>query len=308
MQATLEAVLSSRSWRVTRFPRRLAREWRSLAMRRVLRRIRRRVRRQRAWHEERFVLGMPSAEERTGDVSHHAPVAVCAIVHAYYIDLLPEIVQRLLHCSELRRAIVTYPEDRDAGLYFRSLEPLRALGVVVELVPVENRGRDMLPLVRVAQRALDSGCTAFLKVHTKRSPHLGHEGSMWRQELLDGLIGDTRAASAAARVIAEDPNFGFAVPASRLGGRVHRGRNGKRVRQLARRAGLRVPRTVLFPAGGMYWCSRDWLEALVRLGLAPDDFEQEAGQLDGTTAHALERLIGCFAWTRRATVWLMEAG
>jgi lipopolysaccharide biosynthesis protein len=58
----------------------------------------------------------------------------------------------------------------------------------------------------------------------------------------------------------------------------------------------------------MYWCSRRWLETVVSLGLTRDDFEPEQGQLDGTLAHGLERLIGCYAHTERANVWLPGMG
>lgn len=301
LQATLDAVLLSRSWRVTKPLRGLAARWRSHALRRVLRRIDRR----RLWKSERFVLGAPvlNGAAPTRDNSATSP-SVCAIVHAFYLDLLPDLVLRLQRCRDLRVAIVTYPEDRDPMPYRTALAPLGAAGVSIELVAVENRGRDMYPFAQVARRALATECDAFVKLHTKRSPHLQAAGDQWRDELLDGLLPDSATAHAAACLVRTEANFGFGVPSTRLGGRAHRGKNRQAVKRLAERAGLRVPRTLLFPAGGMYWCSRGWVETVANLALGRDDFEVEHGQLDGTTAHALERLIGCYAWTRHATVWL----
>jgi len=229
---------------------------------------------------------------------------VCAVVHVYYPELFDEIVERLQRCATLHTVIVTYTTDDHYLRVQQSARPLVAQGATVELVRVDNRGRDMLPFVTVAPRALATGCQAFVKVHTKRSPHLGPYGDRWRRGLLDGLLPDPATIAQASQWFSEVDNVGFGVPYAYLGTWAHRGSNRRNVRRLAQRAGLRAGWRSPFPAGGMYWSGAEWLELVVALGLGADDFEAESGQLDGTTAHALERLVGCFAMSRRARVWI----
>ena len=50
-----------------------------------------------------------------------------------------------------------------------------------------------------------------------------------------------------------------------------------------------------FPAGSMFIAKQDILQALKSLQLTHEDFEYEENQLDNTTAHAIERVVGFIA-------------
>ena len=42
----------------------------------------------------------------------------------------------------------------------------------------------------------------------------------------------------------------------------------------------------------MFWCKPDILEPILGWDLKFEDFDNEGGQIDGTLAHSIERLIG----------------
>jgi lipopolysaccharide biosynthesis protein len=130
-----------------------------------------------------------------------------------------------------------------------------------------------------------------LKLHTKRSDHR-EDGDAWRDELLDDLL----APDAYARITSafrSDELLGMVGPARhRLATTAYIGANGERVADVGRRLGVEsLDSDASFFAGTMFYVRLAALGPLTALGLEPHDFEPEAGQIDGTLAHALER---CF--------------
>jgi lipopolysaccharide biosynthesis protein len=55
---------------------------------------------------------------------------------------------------------------------------------------------------------------------------------------------------------------------------------------------LSTPSKYPFFGGTMFWCRVDFLQPLLQSGITPVDFNSERGQVDGTTAHAIERIFG----------------
>lgn len=211
----------------------------------------------------------------------------CAVVHAWYVEVLDVVIANL-NASRLNwRLIITTAPERERDVRTR----LKALGIVAEIHVFENRGRDVLPFLRVADRLLNEGVDVVLKLHTKQSVHR-KDGSQWRDELLQGLAAADRA-SRIVEAFATDPHLGLVAPEGHVQPLDHFwGANEANVRALCVRLGLSQPsHGSEFVAGSMFWVRLAALRPLLDAHMAPWEFEHETGQIDGTTAHAMERLF-----------------
>ncbi|HET7329620.1 glycoside hydrolase family 99-like domain-containing protein [Dyella sp.] len=219
------------------------------------------------------------------------PSRPCAIVHAWYIEVVDEIAASLKQSGMDWRIIFTTTPDREEALRKR----VALAGLQAEIHVFENRGRDILPFLRIADRLLDENVDVVLKLHTKRTLHRA-DGSQWRQELLQKLLGGDRARRV-WQAFKDHSNLGIAaaeghiLPVSRyIGG------NESTMKFLLPRLGLAEPTNdIPFVAGSMFWARLAALRPLLDANLGAWEFESENGQIDGTLAHALERTIGLAA-------------
>lgn len=223
----------------------------------------------------------------------HVQYSTAVIIHLYYIDKWSFFTKRL---QRLRKIIpfdlfVTLPENqRD----FRKqiMEDFPAANVFV----VPNHGRDVLPFLKIAQILQQHNYASLLKVHTKKSTHRS-DGQDWFESMVNSLIPEATILSR-LRVKLNDSHTGVIGPRDYY-----------------------YPLTVNFPAnyptiahvlaklyqpsvtqwvhdnwqdlgffgGTMFWARLDAIAPL--LNLSQRNFEPENGQIDGTFAHALERLL-----------------
>ena len=161
---------------------------------------------------------------------------------------------------------------------------------IVACVP--NRGRDMAAFLQQARIAVDGGAELLCKVHTKRSTHRA-DGEQWRRDLYGKILGDRHAVRSIIQAFTENAALGIVAPEGHVvAGEYYWGSNADRVRSLAARIGYPGdPTPFVFAAGSMFWARSEALQPILDLGLETADFEEEEGQLDGTLAHALERLF-----------------
>lgn len=210
----------------------------------------------------------------------------CVVIHAWYPDVFAELLDKVKATGLQWRVVVTTTHERHAQIK----QVLTASGIDAEIHAFANHGRDILPFLHVADSLLEEGEDIVLKLHTKRSTHR-NDGDRWRNELIDRLMAPDRA-SRIVEAFAKEPTLGLVPPE----GHVQRldyfwGANERNVQALLSRFGVAQGDTNAdtFIAGSMFWVRLEALRPMLDTHLQPSLFDTEAGQVDGTLAHAVER-------------------
>jgi lipopolysaccharide biosynthesis protein len=219
---------------------------------------------------------------------------LAVVVHVFYVDLLPEILDSLKTIPVPFDLLLT---NASGGLVEPDVSEL-PLARSVRVFDVDNHGRDILPLVLLVNAGLLDGYEIVCKVHTKKSPWreehdvLGGSGEAWRSGFLEGLFGSRTNVERILSTFATDRTVGSITTPGNIVGPEHWGGDRHIVESLLRRLELRSSDELRFNAGSIYWISGFLVRGLRSLDLSEQDFEPEEGQIDGTTAHAVERIIG----------------
>jgi len=213
---------------------------------------------------------------------------VATVVHAYYLDALPGLLRTWRMAKVPGRLVITtmpaLASDVEAIL--------RDEGMQAEVSVHDNRGRDVLPFLQVADRLCHEGISLLLKLHTKQSIHRD-DGTRWRDELLEALL-PAEGVDPLIHAFEQTPSLGMIAPAGHLiSVEDYLGGNARALDFLGARLGIRTRGADLhFASGTMFWMRMAALRPVLDGHLQSSDFETEQAQVDGTLAHALER---CFS-------------
>lgn len=212
----------------------------------------------------------------------------CAVIHAWYADVFKEMLLTLRESRHDWRIVVTTSHDKAEQM--RSV--VVDVGMAADIEVSDNCGRDILPFLRVANRLLDEGEDVVLKLHTKKSPHRT-DGDRWRMEITSALASPERVAHT-IEAFRTSPTLGMVVANGHLQPMTHFwGHNQENVDYLVTRLGLGaidVGRQTFAP-GSMFWARLEALRPILDAHLDEWEFEPEAAQVDGTMAHAVERVF-----------------
>lgn len=220
-------------------------------------------------------------------INHQEKLAI--VIHAFYIDILEEIILALKdikHC-EIKLFVTTPFESEESA---SSL--LKESGLSYQLMPLDNHGRDVLPFLKIMKCVTEQGYEFLVKVHTKRSKHR-EDGDKWRNELYSKLITPIAVANAMS-IFQLQQKVGIIGPEGHIVPmNFYWGSNADNVEKLCSRMGYKLDdiRDLNFVAGTMFFARVSALKPLMSLGLKEGDFDVEAGQVDGTIAHAIERCL-----------------
>jgi lipopolysaccharide biosynthesis protein len=216
---------------------------------------------------------------------------VAIVVHAFYPEVLHEIVDYWQEIPALKGVwfvVTTPPEKADAC---RSILEARNVSSKAVVFTTENHGRDILPFCKIYDFLIRSGVKVYCKLHTKKSKHR-EDGDSWRRDLFRGLLDPERLESI-INALYTNTGIGIVLPQEHILKMTEFfGANCDTVCSLTARTGLPVCKLNELPlvAGSMFWAR---IEALIPMYAlySEEYFEKEYGQVDGTFAHAFERMF-----------------
>lgn len=200
------------------------------------------------------------------------------ILHVYYEDVALNILKN-----------IRLPKEVDYILTGSNIEILKRVRLFLKnsnctIYIVENRGRDVYPFLLLCDLEEVRKYSWFWKLHTKRSPHLLY-GNTWLFEIIEGLSSG-RSDLENSRLWRESSPWLFGSETMNAAHR--KSFNFFWMRALAKsikKSDVFIPGTMFIGNSGALGAIRE--EKLIRF--IP---EAECGQLDGTFAHAVERIIG----------------
>ncbi|MCB2106674.1 MAG: class I SAM-dependent methyltransferase [Rhodobacteraceae bacterium] len=218
------------------------------------------------------------------------PPKIAAIVHIFFDAMAPEVRRYLGNIPFPCDVFITTDSEakRDSILGTFRGWPKGSIEVRV----VENRGRDIAPKL-VGCHDVHAKYEFVLHLHTKWSDHasaLAH----WRGHIYENLLGSPEIVASVFDAFARRPDIGVIAGQhfELIPQWINWGGNFKNASRLAARMGFEVnDHSILdFPAGSMFWARTAALKPLTDLNLKLSDFPREERQIDGTLAHAIERL------------------
>jgi len=241
-----------------------------------------------------YLLETRRAKERYSDLvapghSLNSAPKLLILIHAYYLDIFFDILEMIktLNSIEFDVLITTTP-----GNYAEIERVTHTFERKVKIVIHQNKGRDVLPFIKELPSIINSGYEFVIKLHTKKSLHRD-DGNSWRDELFSNLL-SKNCINKNMQTFREFEDVGLIGPSGNvLPMSYYWGSNAKNVTNLSKMMGANIHELehIPFVAGTMFFARVDALKPLAALNIAEEQFESECGQVDGTLAHAIERLI-----------------
>ena len=219
---------------------------------------------------------------------------VAIVIHVFYIDIFEEILEYLDHikCVPFTLYITTQENLKQQVNDLLTTKKNN----LYNIYSYENRGRDILPFMKVLPDLIKNEHTYLVKVHTKKSPHRV-DGKSWRKELFTGLLSNPTLNNGILQLI-NFPNIGILGPNEHcLNMKTYISLNLDNINRIANKLSITESEFMKsnFIAGTMFMARVDALKPLLKVGIKDSDFEDEKGQVDGTFAHALERAFAISA-------------
>jgi len=223
------------------------------------------------------------------------PPSLAIVIHVFHLDQFKNILKKVTRLGVNFDAFVTcsnpyiWPEVQKLSEEFSNL---------VDVKLTENRGRNFGPWLIEFHEQLQK-YEYFVHLHTKKSAHVRPRLSDdWSARSM-AFIENKAVFDRAINILRRQPDVGLIfVDCGDLFRQINSywNANYDAAVMLVKTLGLGslLPRNqkVIYPMGGMFLARTSSLKELLDHRWTPEMFPIEKGQLDGTTQHAIERLVG----------------
>lgn len=211
------------------------------------------------------------------------------ILHLYHIDLWGEIKNNLNKLHDKFDLYININNKSNDDFFFQILDEYPS----ATLFSYENRGRDILPFIQMLEYIIPLDYKYVCKIHTKKSTHR-QDGDIWRKHLVASILSSVKRIEQAKELI--DNGAGIVIAKGNIFSYEEwKGSNEHMINELVKKLNIKLDSNFLFPAGSIFWFSPYVFRKITDL-IDVSEFEFEEGQVDGTIAHAVERIFGlmCF--------------
>jgi GT2 family glycosyltransferase len=239
--------------------------------------------------------------------------SLAVICHIFHENLTPEIQHYLRNIPFTADVFISTDTAAKKAIIERQFASWN--GGRVEIRVTDNRGRDIAPKL-IGFRDVYDEYEFVLHLHSKQSSH-DSVLSSWRGYLLENMLGSPQIVQSVFEAFTREPKLGIVASQhfEPVRAWINWGGNLDIANGLLAKFGepFSYDQALDFPSGSMFWARSAALKPLLDLHLSQEDFPSEQAQIDGTLAHAIERLfyIACeyagFTWMKIAQPGLFEA-
>ena len=237
-------------------------------------------------------------------------IEIAVHMHLFYEDLLEEFCGYLENIPEKFDLYISCQNNANKENIKKEAQKIKNVNKIV-VKETKNKGRDIAPFYALFAKDLMK-YDYLLHIHSKKSLYTGEEKANWRHEALDGVLKSTEMVQEVLRLMrSEQPEVGLVfgemtsmLPTMAL----HWLRNVPKGMELLNQ--LHIPfynHMFFYPVGSFFWAKTEAIRPLFELGLSYQSFDPEEGQIDGTLAHALERVIAFVVKHRNYDFYIYDA-
>jgi lipopolysaccharide biosynthesis protein len=216
-------------------------------------------------------------------------------VHLFYEDLIEDIVNKINNIPTKFDLFITITSPK-INNFIKNFIKKHSKANYFEILIVENKGRDILPFLNQIKTKFRS-YKYLCHIHSKKSKYSKRNdlGVLWRNYLLQNLLGNTNIISEILYDFQNNRKLGFIFPETfylmikQFGTLTNETRYWMDFVASKLFPKYKLGKLINFPAGNMFWAK---IDAIYQIFLCDLNiyFPKENGQINDTIMHGIERI------------------